>query len=62
MTSPLRFPARRAPHRELPWPAATADIRGPPTHVMPISAGPQGYRMFRDKADGTVRAVFRPSV
>jgi hypothetical protein len=44
MTSPLRFLARRAAHRELPWPAAT------------------GYRMFRDKEDGTVRAVFRPSV
>jgi threonine dehydrogenase-like Zn-dependent dehydrogenase len=31
------------------------------THVMPLEQGPQGYRMFKDKEDGCVRAVFRPA-
>jgi threonine dehydrogenase-like Zn-dependent dehydrogenase len=31
------------------------------THVMPLEAGPEGYRMFKNKEDGCVRAVFRPS-
>jgi hypothetical protein len=31
------------------------------THVMPLDQGPQGYSMFKDKEDGRVRAVFRPS-
>ena len=30
------------------------------THVMPLDDGPKGYRMFKDKEDGCVRAVFRP--
>jgi len=30
------------------------------THVMPLDQGPQGYEMFKTKADGCVRAVFRP--
>jgi threonine dehydrogenase-like Zn-dependent dehydrogenase len=30
------------------------------THVMPLTDGPQGYRMFKAKEDGCVRAVFRP--
>ncbi|MDO9395728.1 MAG: glutathione-dependent formaldehyde dehydrogenase, partial [Herbiconiux sp.] len=30
------------------------------THVMPLEQGPQGYEMFKTKADGCVRAVFRP--
>lgn len=30
------------------------------THVMPLADGPSGYRMFKDKTDGCVRAVFRP--
>ncbi|MBW0108602.1 hypothetical protein I4I84_07675 [Pseudonocardia sp. KRD-182] len=30
------------------------------THVMPLEDGPQGYRMFKEKEDGCVRAVFRP--
>jgi threonine dehydrogenase-like Zn-dependent dehydrogenase len=30
------------------------------THVMPLDDGPQGYRMFKNKEDGCVRAVFRP--
>ena len=30
------------------------------THVMPLDDGPRGYRMFKDKTDGCVRAVFRP--
>jgi threonine dehydrogenase-like Zn-dependent dehydrogenase len=30
------------------------------THVMPLEDGPRGYRMFKDKEDGCVRAVFRP--
>jgi len=27
---------------------------------MPLDEGPQGYRMFKNKEDGCVRAVFRP--
>lgn len=30
------------------------------THVMSLDEGPQGYAMFKKKADGCVRAVFRP--
>jgi len=30
------------------------------THVMPLDDGPKGYRMFKNKEDGCVRAVFRP--
>ncbi|MCW2846187.1 MAG: Threonine dehydrogenase [Marmoricola sp.] len=30
------------------------------THVMSNEDGPEGYRMFKDKEDGCVRAVFRP--
>jgi len=30
------------------------------THVMPLEEGPAGYRMFKDKEDGCVRAVFEP--
>jgi threonine dehydrogenase-like Zn-dependent dehydrogenase len=30
------------------------------THPMPLSEGPRGYQMFKDKEDGCVRAVFRP--
>jgi len=29
------------------------------THVMPLEEGPEGYRMFKEKEDGCVRAVFR---
>jgi threonine dehydrogenase-like Zn-dependent dehydrogenase len=31
------------------------------THVMPLDQGPKGYRMFKDKTDGCVRAVFQPA-
>jgi threonine dehydrogenase-like Zn-dependent dehydrogenase len=31
------------------------------THVMPLSEGPTGYRMFKNKEDGCVRAVFQPA-
>jgi threonine dehydrogenase-like Zn-dependent dehydrogenase len=30
------------------------------THEMPLDRGPDGYRMFKDKEDGCVRAVFTP--
>ena len=30
------------------------------THVMSLDDGPKGYRMFKDKEDGCVRAVCRP--
>jgi threonine dehydrogenase-like Zn-dependent dehydrogenase len=30
------------------------------THPMPLDQGPQGYTMFKEKADGCVRAVFSP--
>lgn len=30
------------------------------THVMPLADGPDGYRLFKQKDDGCVRAVFRP--
>jgi threonine dehydrogenase-like Zn-dependent dehydrogenase len=30
------------------------------THVMPLEQAPVGYRMFKEKEDGCVRAVFRP--
>jgi threonine dehydrogenase-like Zn-dependent dehydrogenase len=31
------------------------------THVMPLERAPDGYRMFKEKEDGCVRAVFRPA-
>jgi threonine dehydrogenase-like Zn-dependent dehydrogenase len=30
------------------------------THVLPLEAGMDGYRLFREKADGCVRVAFRP--
>ncbi|WP_346620303.1 zinc-dependent alcohol dehydrogenase [Blastococcus montanus] len=30
------------------------------THVMPLAEAPRGYRMFKEKEDGCVRAVFQP--
>jgi threonine dehydrogenase-like Zn-dependent dehydrogenase len=30
------------------------------THTMSLDDGPDGYRMFKDKVDGCVRAVFTP--
>ncbi|MEV1316463.1 alcohol dehydrogenase catalytic domain-containing protein [Micromonospora arborensis] len=30
------------------------------THRLPLEHGPQGYELFRDRADGCVRAVFTP--
>lgn len=30
------------------------------THVMPLTEAPLGYRMFKEKEDGCVRAVFQP--
>ncbi len=30
------------------------------THVLPLDEGPQAYEMFKNKADGCVRAVFTP--
>jgi threonine dehydrogenase-like Zn-dependent dehydrogenase len=30
------------------------------THVLPLDRAPEGYRMFKDKTDGCVRAVFQP--
>ncbi|MGC4748451.1 alcohol dehydrogenase catalytic domain-containing protein [Micromonospora sp. DT201] len=30
------------------------------THRLPLEHGPQGYALFRDRADGCVRAVFTP--
>ena len=30
------------------------------THVMPLDDGPEGYRKFKAKEDGCVRAVFKP--
>ncbi|MCO8276880.1 alcohol dehydrogenase catalytic domain-containing protein [Actinoplanes sp. TRM 88003] len=30
------------------------------THVMPLEEAPEGYRLFRTREDGCVRAVFRP--
>jgi threonine dehydrogenase-like Zn-dependent dehydrogenase len=31
------------------------------THVMPLTEAPEGYRKFKEKADGCVRAVFEPA-
>ncbi|MEU3460462.1 zinc-dependent alcohol dehydrogenase [Streptomyces sp. NPDC006733] len=31
------------------------------THVLPLDEAPKGYRMFKEKEDGCVRAVFRPT-
>ncbi len=30
------------------------------THTMPLEQAPEGYRLFKEKADGCVRAVFLP--
>ncbi|MEU7584766.1 alcohol dehydrogenase catalytic domain-containing protein [Micromonospora sp. NPDC049230] len=30
------------------------------THRLPLTRGPEGYALFRDRADGCVRAVFTP--
>jgi threonine dehydrogenase-like Zn-dependent dehydrogenase len=30
------------------------------THVMPLDSAPEGYRIFKEKEDGCVRAVFLP--
>jgi threonine dehydrogenase-like Zn-dependent dehydrogenase len=30
------------------------------THTMPLSEGPRGYRMFKEKEDGNIRSVFLP--
>jgi threonine dehydrogenase-like Zn-dependent dehydrogenase len=30
------------------------------THTVPLEDGPQGYRMFKNKLDGCVRAVITP--
>ena len=30
------------------------------THVLPLAEGPEGYRMFKEKTDDCVRAVFLP--
>ncbi len=30
------------------------------THTMPLSQGPEGYRLFKDKLDGCLRTVFVP--
>lgn len=30
------------------------------THRLPLEHGPQGYALFRDRADGCVRVVFTP--
>lgn len=30
------------------------------THVMPLSEGARGYKLFKDKEDGCVRSVFQP--
>jgi threonine dehydrogenase-like Zn-dependent dehydrogenase len=31
------------------------------THVMPLDQAPEGYRLFQQKLDGCVRAVFQPT-
>jgi threonine dehydrogenase-like Zn-dependent dehydrogenase len=31
------------------------------THVMSLEEAPEGYRLFKDKTDGCVRAVFQPN-
>ena len=36
------------------------DIDSLITHTMPLDEAPEGYRMFKDKVDGCVRAVFTP--
>jgi threonine dehydrogenase-like Zn-dependent dehydrogenase len=30
------------------------------SHLLPLSGGPDGYRMFRDKQDGCIKVVMRP--
>jgi threonine dehydrogenase-like Zn-dependent dehydrogenase len=30
------------------------------THTMPLSEGPRGYELFKDKKDGNIRSVFLP--
>lgn len=37
------------------------DTRHLATHELPLDEGPRGYQMFKDKADGCVRVVFRPA-
>jgi threonine dehydrogenase-like Zn-dependent dehydrogenase len=32
------------------------------THTMPLAHAPEGYRMFRDKADSCVKVVLKPWV
>ncbi len=43
-------------------PAGRTDAGGDFYDVMPLEDGPKGYRMFKEKEDGCVRAVFRPGV
>ncbi|WBQ08362.1 zinc-dependent alcohol dehydrogenase [Kribbella sp. CA-293567] len=31
------------------------------THTMPLTDGPKGYQMFKDKTDGNIRSVFLPA-
>lgn len=31
------------------------------THLLPLEDGPHGYRIFKNKQDGCVRAVFQPN-
>ncbi len=38
----------------------TAETEHLATHVMPLAEGPDGYAMFKEKTDRSVRAVFRP--
>jgi threonine dehydrogenase-like Zn-dependent dehydrogenase len=30
------------------------------THTAPLSAGPEYYKTFRDKADGCIKVVLKP--
>lgn len=41
--------------------AGELDTRHLATHVLPLDDGPRGYQMFKDKAEGCVRAVFLPA-
>ncbi len=40
--------------------AGELDTRHLVTHVLPLDEAPRGYEMFKSKADGCVRALFRP--
>jgi threonine dehydrogenase-like Zn-dependent dehydrogenase len=31
------------------------------THTMPLTEGPAGYRMFKNKEDGNISSVFLPA-